>query len=119
MCIGVRWGILGVKRLIQGSKVPGRWSWKRVNKNKVVIKPYVNLLLYKLKKNHILKLCNKESLLQKFSLWLDNSASRSHRLLNKNLSARCGIPPLELLAREVTEKDRCFCSYSWLPSRTR
>lgn len=43
MCIGVRWGIVGVKRLIQGSKGPGKWSWKRVNKirisDKAICKP--------------------------------------------------------------------------------
>lgn len=38
-----------------------------------------------------------------FPVWLDNSPPRSNKGLSKNLSARCGLPPKELLVREISE----------------
>lgn len=38
-----------------------------------------------------------------FQVWLDNSPPRRNKGLSKNLSARYGLSPKELLVREISE----------------
>lgn len=56
-----------------------------------------------------------------FPVWLDNSPPRSNKGLSKNLSARYGLPPKELLAREISEdpQKQQTCLSVWFPAKTR